>query len=67
MPSSYSALRQLAYRFKHERRVATGHFKVQLSEKDWNAGMAAEALSLAIKDQASGAVMLTVLVEKVKK
>jgi hypothetical protein len=61
----YFALTYLAYKYKHERKViTTGNFKVTLSKKDWDAGMASEAFAVAIKDQASGAVMLTVMITK---
>ena len=61
----YFALTYLAYKYKHERKViTTGNFKVTLSKKEWDAGVASEAFAVAIKDQATGAVMLTVMVAK---
>jgi len=63
----YLALEYLSYKLKHERKVATGHFKVTMPEKDWNEGVSSEAFAVAVKDQATGAVMLTLVVEKEKK
>lgn len=60
------ALRYLGYKYKHSMKVASGHFKVTLSKADWDAGVASEAFAVAVKNQNTGEVMLTVIVSKEK-
>lgn len=60
------AFKELNERFKHERKVASGNFKVKLVEKEWNAGVEAGCFAVAVKDQKTEKVVFTLMIEKEK-
>lgn len=63
---SWLALNHLAWKYRHAVRAPTGNFKMILSQEDWDKGVKANAFAVGVQDAQSGAVMMTVLIEREK-
>jgi hypothetical protein len=58
------AFHELERRYKHTQRLATGNYKVVMPAKEWEDSMRAGSLAVGVKDAKTGAVALTMIIER---